>query len=83
MFLSMSTESHHVWTLVGFESRHTILQWHHRYDNTWDPIVRRLQDYTFPDKTLFLHWDWLPPEIQEYVMLLAASQNYIDLKVKV
>ena len=27
--------------------------------------------------------DWLPPEIQVYIMLFAASQNFIDIKNKV
>ena len=29
------------------------------------------------------HWDWLPPELQQYVMLFAATQHFIELKKQV
>ena len=29
------------------------------------------------------YWDWLPPEMQQYIMLFAASQHFIDVKNKV
>ena len=29
------------------------------------------------------YWDWLPPEIQEYILLFAAAQNFMDIKTRV